>query len=309
MLCSTKDAHNKRKPRLQRKHSLFFIVKEDQRMLERGYAKINFSLDVLSKRDDGYHEIRSVMHTISLHDRIIITKIDEGIELSTNRSYLPTDERNLCYRIAKYMQETYKLPFGMHIELLKMIPVSAGLAGGSADAAATLRAINTMYRLGLSLSELAKIGERFGSDIPFCIYGGTMLVEGRGERVTQINHTLTCYGVVCKPRAHISTATIYEHFELGAQKETTDAVIQALRDNNYPALCASISNMLESVTVQKEPIIQSLKERMCELGLDVALMSGSGSTVYGLTQDKELARRVSEQLRKEYKAESFYVDI
>ncbi|MCO4332160.1 4-(cytidine 5'-diphospho)-2-C-methyl-D-erythritol kinase [Staphylococcus hyicus] len=257
-------------------------------------AKINLTLDTLFKRDDGYHEVEMIMTTIDLNDRLSLEKRqDDQIVLHVDETYIPSDERNLAYRAALLMKETYQIKEGVTITLEKNIPVAAGLAGGSSDAAATMRGMNRLFGLNRSLDELSELSAEIGSDIPFCVYGTTALCQGRGEKITLLNRPPSCWVIVAKPQAGLSTPEIYNGLDLNRPFEVhTLACMSAIDEQDYAGVCKSLSNRLEPVSMALQPEIQKIKENMLNNGADGALMSGSGPTVYGFAQRERQARHI-----------------
>lgn len=255
-------------------------------------AKINLGLDVLGKREDGYHELRMVMQTIGLCDELVLSRVEtDGIFVSTNHPGLPTDERNLVYRAARMLREEFGLPGGIRIYLEKQIPMAAGLAGGSTDAAAVLKGMNTLYGLALSEEELQQRGVKLGADIPYCIAGGTMLAEGIGECLTELPEAPQCSVLLAKPRIDVSTGFVYGHLRVNEiQKHPDiDGQIEAIRRGDFSGMTEKMGNVLEMVTIPAYPVIQEIKEEMLRLGAAGSMMSGSGPTVFGLFDDRDRA--------------------
>lgn len=257
----------------------------------RAYAKINLGLDVLSRRADGYHEVKMIMQTIRLFDKLVIRKTHTpGILVKSNLVYLPGDENNLVWRAARLFFDTVGLPPAVHVDLEKHIPVAAGMAGGSSDAAATLAGLNALYRTGLSLGELQAMGVQIGADVPYCLLQGTALAEGIGEVLTPLAPPPPVFCLIVKPPVSVSTKFVYEHLDLAdAAHPDIDAALLALRQGDLNGLCAVLGNILESVTIPRYPEIAAIKEKMLQLGALGALMSGSGPTVFGLFQNKKAA--------------------
>lgn len=269
------------------------------KLLVKAPAKINLTLDVLGKRDDGYHEVEMVMTTIDLADRLELTEIreDHVAILSRNR-FVPADERNLAYQAAKLLKERYKIHQGVEISINKIIPVAAGLAGGSSDAAATLRGLNELWGLGLTLDELAELGAEIGSDVSFCVHGGTALAKGRGEKVTRLPAPPACWVVLAKPAIGVSTSEVYRNLDVGnIRHPNTKAMINALENNNYEGVCENMANALESVTLPMYPEVLHIKKQMERFGADSVLMSGSGPTVFGLVRHDSRLQRIYNGLR------------
>jgi len=270
------------------------------RILEKASAKINLSLDVLHKRDDGFHEVEMIMTMVDLADRIEIHELPQDrITLSTHSGYIPLDEKNIAFQAAKLLKARYEVRQGVHIHLDKRIPVAAGLAGGSSDAAATLRGLNRLWRLDIPLDELQRLGAILGSDVPFCIGGGTALATGRGELLKAIESPPPCWVVLAKPPINVSTSAIYGKLNAKQIKShpSTAELLEAIRTKNLDRLCQSMGNVLEEVTLGMYPIVRQLKECMENLGADGVLMSGSGPTVFGIVSKEIKARRIYNGLR------------
>lgn len=262
-------------------------------------AKINLSLDVLHKRPDGYHEVKMVMTTIDLADRVELMDLYyDTIQIISHNRFVPDDERNLAYQAAKLLKEKFGIRRGVAISITKCIPVAAGLAGGSSDAAATLRGLNKLWGLGLSLDELAEIGAEIGSDVPFCVYGGTAVATGRGEKIEHIPAPPPSWVILAKPKIGVSTADVYRNLNLqSVHHPDVDGMVAAIKEKNYEKICALAGNVLESVTLNMHPEVAQIKEQMKRFGADVSLMSGSGPTVFGLVQHDSRLQRVYNGLR------------
>lgn len=267
----------------------------------RARAKINLGLDVVGKREDGYHEVRMIMQTIRLYDQITITKrVQPGIFVKTNLVYLPSNEDNLVYQAAKILADEFGIRKGIFIDLKKIIPVAAGMAGGSADAAAVLVGMNKMFQLGLSRRQLMERAVTLGADVPYCIMRGTALAEGIGEKLTRLPAMPACQIVIAKPGIHVSTKFVYRNLCLhqGIQHPDIDAQIRALKAGDLKGLAENMGNVLEDVTIPVYPVIGRIKEFMMECGAVGAMMSGSGPTVFGLFADKAQAKKTYDKLRK-----------
>ena len=267
-----------------------------------GNAKINLTLDVLHKRSDGFHEVEMIMQAIELADRLRIEeRANDDISIMSNIAHLPCDHRNLAYQAAKLLKEVCKVNKGVHIFIEKNIPMSAGLAGGSTDAASVLLGLNRLWNLGLSMPELETLGAKLGSDVPFCLRGGTMLATGRGEILTPLADFASCYVVLAKPRIGVSTAWVYGKYKGNANITHPDTcgVKLALGQGDFSGVVARLSNVLESVTITEYPQIGKLKAEMMEYGAMASLMSGSGPTVFGLVNDKATAEYIAEKLRRQ----------
>lgn len=263
-------------------------------------AKINLSLDVLGKRADGYHDVKMIMQTVGLHDRVFIESAREGINVACNSRWVPSGSGNIAYKAAQLLIDELKIKNGVRIRIDKRIPVAAGLGGGSSDAAAVLNGLNTMFALGLEQSELMELGRKIGADVPFCIRGGTMLAEGTGEVLTELPSFSGMNIVLVKPRIGVSTAWVYKNLDLNAivSRPDTDTMIQALESKRPDILAANMVNVLETVTVKRHSIIHGIKERLKGLGALGSMMSGSGPTVFGLFGDFNTAANAYKVIRK-----------
>jgi len=272
---------------------------EGLRVLEKAPAKINLSLDVLYKRPDGYHEVEMIMTTIDLADRIELCSLpDDEIRIHALNRYVPNDRRNLAYQAAKLIKDKLKIKKGVKIIIDKTIPVAAGLAGGSSDAAAVLRGLNKLWNLGLSFEELAGLGAEIGSDVPFCVYGGTALARGRGEKITELPPPPPCWVVLAKPDIGVSTADIYSRLDVSTiTHPNTEAMMEAIKNRDFEGICKNVGNVLEEVTLKLYPQVASIKEYMLRFGADAALMSGSGPTVYALVRHDSRMQRIYNGLR------------
>lgn len=261
-------------------------------------AKINLTLDVLHKRPDNYHEIEMIMTTVDLADRIGLKATESGIHIESADRFVPNDSRNLAYQAAQLLKDKFHIKSGVIISLDKQIPVAAGLAGGSSDAAATLKGLNQLWQLNLSLDELAELGAQIGSDVSFCVYGGTALAKGRGEIIQELPTPPNCWVILAKPTIGVSTADVYGAFDVAkAEHPNTQEMIQALTDGDYQAMCDNLGNALESVTLNLYPEVAQIKEQMKKFGADAVLMSGSGPTVFGLVQQEARIPRIYNGLR------------
>lgn len=273
-----------------------------------GNAKINLTLDVLYKREDGFHQVEMIMQAIELADILSLEERKDGsISIATNIARLPCDHRNLAYRAAALLKEAYQVTSGVHIFLEKNIPVAAGLAGGSADAASVLLGLNNLWRLGLSIHELEILGARLGSDVPFCLRGGTMLATGRGELLEPLTDLKPCYVVLAKPPIGVSTAWVYRQYRGQNVKEhpETSAVRSCLTNGDLMGVANRLCNVLESVTIPVHPQIQELKKIMVQHGAMASLMSGSGPTVFGLVENQAGAEYIATKLRSQSAANVF----
>ena len=284
------------------------------KMQLKALAKINLGLDVLRKREDGYHDVRMIMQTVRIFDRLALVKQDkEGIRVRTNLYYLPANENNLVYKAANLLFEEFDIPGGLSIDLKKYIPVAAGMAGGSSDAAAVLYGLNRMYGLGLSQEQLMERGVKIGADVPYCIMRGTALAEGIGERLTPLPPMPPCNILVAKPGISVSTKYVYENLHANdlrpEQHPDIDGILDALKKQDLRGMAEALrdGNVLETVTANAYPVIEKLKETMEENGAAVALMSGSGPTVFGIYEDRMQARRAMAAIRKSRLAKQLFL--
>lgn len=283
-----------------------------ERMQLKALAKINLGLDVLRKREDGYHEVRMIMQNVHIYDQILMEKQqEEGIRVKTNLYYLPANENNLVYKAARLLTDEFDLPGGLSIDLKKYIPVAAGMAGGSSDAAAVLFGMNRMYDLGLSLEELMERGVKIGADVPYCIMRGTALSEGIGEILTPLAPMPPCYILVAKPGISVSTKFVYENLKASelAYHPDIDGMMEALERQDLKALtdCMKEGNVLETVTVSAYPMIQKLKDAMLHYGALVSLMSGSGPTVFGIFDSRQAAKKAYAALKRGHYAKQVFL--
>ena len=275
-------------------------------------AKINLGLDVLRRREDGYHEVRMIMQTIGLCDELEIRKTKQpGIQVETNLYYLPTNENNLVYKAAQLLKDEFGLRDGIGIRLRKRIPVAAGMAGGSSDAAAVLWGMNQMYKLGLSRQELMDRGVKLGADVPYCVLRGTALAEGIGEKLSVLPPMPKCYILIAKPGISVSTKFVYENLHANdlrpEQHPDVDAMIRAMEKKDLGLLASRMGNVLETVTVPAYPVIDEIKRFMVEHGALGAMMSGSGPTVFGIYDTRGKARQAYRELRSRKVAKQVYL--
>ena len=272
-------------------------------------GKINLGLDVLGRRENGYHDVRMVMQTVYLYDQIRIEKTKKpGIELSTNLFYLPVNENNLAYQAADLLMKEFHVKEGVKITLDKHIPVAAGMAGGRSNAAAVLFGINRMFSLGLSQEELMKRGVTLGADVPYCIMRGTVLAEGIGEILTPLPTCPKCHVLIAKPPISVSTKLVYEKLDSHEIENhpDIDGILEGLKEQDLKKVASSMGNVLEKVTIEEYPVIEKIKDVMKEQGALNAMMSGSGPTVFGIFDDKEKMEKAAEVLRESRLAKTVF---
>ncbi len=277
---------------------------------QRAYAKINIGLDVLRRRADGYHEVKMIMQTVDIYDELVLERRKEpGIELRMDNSELPSGGDNLICRAADLLFREKKITEGVNISLTKRIPIAAGMAGGSADAAAALRGLNELFDMGYSLKELQALGVGLGADIPYCLAGGTMLSEGIGEILTPLPAPPAAHLVIAKPDINVSTAFVYGnlHADRLAWHPDIDGMIAALQKGDLDGITGRLGNVLETVTVKAHPVIEQIKELLRKQGAENALMSGSGPTVFGIFKEKETAARAAEAVERGRLAKQIFV--
>lgn len=273
-------------------------------------AKINLGLDVVSRREDGYHEVRMVMQTIHLYDRLEISKKETcGIELETNLSYLPVNENNLVYRAGKLLMDEFHIDEGVKVFLNKRIPVAAGMAGGSTDAAAMLYGMNELFELGLSRDELMERGVKIGADVPYCLMRGTALAEGIGEKLTPLAPMVKCPVLIAKPPISVSTKFVYQNLKLDAQTvhPDIDRLIADIEKKDLTSIAADMGNVLETVTIPNYPVVAEVKEQMMKSGAINSLMSGSGPTVFGLFENEKTAEQAYQEMKESGLARQIYL--
>lgn len=268
----------------------------------KAYGKVNLGLDVVRRREDGYHEVRMIMQTVGIYDRIDLMRRDQpGIGIETNLYYLPDNENNLAYKAARLLMDEFDIKEGVNIRIKKFIPVAAGMAGGSSDAAAVLFGVNKMFSLGLSMEELMKRGVRLGADVPYCLMRGTALSEGIGEILTPLDPVPQCQVLIAKPSVSVSTKFVYENLHVNQLSKTAhpdiDRLMRAIEDRDLRGLAENMGNILETVTIPAHPVIQDIKDKMMAMGAVGAMMSGSGPTVFGLFMSPARAEEAYEEMR------------
>lgn len=271
-------------------------------MKMKAYAKVNISLDIVGKRDDEYHLLRMIMQNIDLYDEIIVEKNNKDIIIECNKNYVPTDSRNLAYKAAIAFKERYNIAEGVKIKIFKNIPVSAGLAGGSTDAATVLKIMNKLFEVNASDEELMELGLKLGADVPYCIKGGTALCEGIGEIITPLNPFKNKIIVLVKPSFGVSTKEVYKNFNMEKVKKhpETEELIKAMDEDNLRYVAYNMKNLLENVTLKKHKVLIDLKEEMNKYGAINSMMSGSGPTVFAFFDDMLKAQKCFEKMKEKY---------
>lgn len=261
-------------------------------------AKINLALDTLYKRDDNFHEVEMIMTTVDLADYITVKPLEKNeIKITSNKYTLPLNEKNLAYQAAKLFKKHFKINKGVLIHIKKQIPVAAGLAGGSSNAAATLKALKELWKVDCSLDDLAELGAELGSDVPFCVYGGTALATGRGEKIQSVPSPPKCWVILVKPRIGVSTKEIYEALDTRKREPLAiKEMLTCIEQRDYPGICQRLGNSLEEVTFKRYPMVAEIKKKLIQFGSDAVLMSGSGPTVFALVRKEYKLRRIINSL-------------
>ena len=281
-----------------------------EQIARKAYAKINIGLDVLRRREDGYHELKMIMQTVDICDDLLFEKTEKpGIVIQTGCEELPVDGNNLIYKAADLLLQEKGITEGVKITLTKRIPIAAGMAGGSSDAAATMRGLNELYGMGYSIQELQELGVKLGADIPYCLVGGTMLSEGIGEILTPLPTPPDCYLVVAKPDINVSTGFVYGNLQADrlTYHPDIDGMIEALHTGSLSGITDRLGNVLETVTIKEYPVIEEIKELLRDMGAENALMSGSGPSVFGIFTKKETAEAAAKVVRNQQLAEQIFV--
>lgn len=281
----------------------------DKIISRKAYAKINLGLDVVRRLPNGYHEVRMIMQNVGIYDVLTFAKAEEGITLQVDNQEVPADGNNLICKAAKLLMETAGIQGGVRITLEKNIPIAAGMAGGSTDAAAAFLGINELYEIGYDIEQLKALGVKIGADVPYCIQGGTALAEGIGEVLSEIPAPPACYLLIAKPDINVSTKFVYENLRANELEyhPDIDGMLKALDAGDLKGITDRLGNVLETVTVPAYPIIQEIKNLMLAAGAENALMSGSGPTVFGMFTDKEQAEAASAEIRKAELAKQVFV--
>ena len=279
------------------------LVVSGTRATARSYAKINLTLDVLGKRPDGYHDVEMIMQTVSLHDIVVVNKTDAEISVATNLRYLPVNEKNIAYKAALAFFEHTNINGGCDISITKNIPVSAGLAGGSGNAAAVLCLLDRLYNTNLPLKTLKELGATLGADVPYCFSGGTALATGIGEILTPLPDIPKCTILMVKPPISVSTGAIYEAIDTAEilKHPDTDAMICAIKSGDIGAVADNLSNVMGTVTENMHPIVRGIRRKMILNGALGAVMSGSGPTVFGIFPDYDTAKKSHDSFYYQFK--------
>lgn len=281
-----------------------------KRLELKALGKINLGLDVLGRRENGYHDVRMIMQSVYLYDNVILEETETpGIRVETNLRFLPVDENNIAYKAAKLLMDEFGITKGVRIKLDKHIPVAAGMAGGSSNAAAVLFGMNRIFELGLSVQELMERGVKLGADVPYCLMRGTVLAEGIGEELTRLPALPRCIVLIAKPPVSVSTKVVYEALDAKeiVEHPDIDGLISGLENGSLEEVADKMGNVLEQVTIERCPVIAQIKEVMKESGAYNAMMSGSGPTVFGLFPDRRAARKAQKRIRELGYAKQVYV--
>ena len=281
-----------------------------ERVSRKAYAKINIGLDVLRRREDGYHELKMIMQTVDICDDLLFERTAQpGIVIRTDHEELPVDGNNLIYKAADLLFQEKGITEGVKITLTKRIPIAAGMAGGSSDAAAAMHGLNELFQMGYSIRELQEFGVKLGADIPYCLVGGTMLSEGIGEILTPLPTPPECFLVVAKPDINVSTGFVYGnlHAESLTYHPDIDGMVEALRAGSLSGITDRLGNVLETVTIKEYPVIEEIKELLRKMGAENALMSGSGPSVFGIFKKKETAESAARAVEERQLAKQIFV--
>lgn len=275
-----------------------------KKMIKKAYAKVNLVLDVLRRRPDGYHDVKMIMQNLDIYDELTFTvdesKQERSITISANKEGIPTDSRNLIYKAIELMFDEFNIEATIHVHLEKNIPVEAGMAGGSTDCAATLKAVNELFDLHLDVQKLMELGVKLGADVPYCILGKTALSEGIGEVLTPVNPLPPCYVLVVKPPIGVSTKMVYTNLRANELSHhlDVDGMVVALEKGDLEKVTSYMENVLETVTVKLYPEIEEIKTIMKEQGALNSLMSGSGPTVFGIYRDEDVAKKTASYIKE-----------
>ena len=283
----------------------------DKTIRREAFAKINLGLDVVRKLPNGYHEVRMIMQTVGICDVLTFRKATSGIHLTVDNEELPTDGNNLIYKAARLLLDAAGIDGGVSITLEKHIPIAAGMAGGSTDAAAALLGINELYEIGYDIDALKQLGVKIGADVPYCIQGGTALAEGIGEILSTLPAPPECHLVIAKPDIHVSTKFVYENLKANELEihPDIDGMIEGLKKGDLKAITARLGNVLETVTIPAYPIVDTIKKAMLKSGAEGALMSGSGPTVFGIFTEEDKAKLAAREIELSGLAKQVFVTV
>lgn len=276
----------------------------------KAYAKINLGLDVTGRLPNGYHQVKMIMQTIGIWDELTLCKTESGITITTDSGLLPTDRNNLVYRAAELMAAKYNISSGFHIHIEKNIPIAAGMAGGSTDAAAVMKGISILCGLDAPLSQLMEYSVSIGADVPYCLLGGTALAQGIGEELTPLPPLPDCHILVAKPDCMVSTKSVYEQLDaLSFHHPDIDGMTEAINGGKLSGVIRRMENVLETVTIPAHPVIKELKDKMLALGAAASLMSGSGPTVFGIfpPDQTQEARTAFQEFQKDTRARQTFL--
>lgn len=275
----------------------------------KAYAKVNLSLDVTGRLDNGYHLVDMIMQTVNIYDELSFERTDGEIVLESDCGELPLDENNLIYKAIRLIQEECGVTGGLRVFLKKNIPIAAGMAGGSTDCAATLMAMDELYSLKLGTKRLMELGVKLGADVPYCILGGTARAQGIGEKLTRLPNCPTLKLLVAKPDLNVSTKEVYTGLDAleNLPHPGVDDMVRAIESGNGRAVAAGLGNVLECVTIPLHPVIREIKDRMLELGAINSLMSGSGPTVFGIYEKDEELQKAYEALAESGLAKQIFM--
>lgn len=269
---------------------------------EKAYAKINLFLNVLSKRLDGYHEMEMVMTPLQLHDVLKFEKIkDDKVEIVTNNTITEKPKDNIVYKVASFIRAEFNIEEGVRVHIQKNIPIAGGLAGGSADCAATIRGMNRLFKLGMDLERMAKLGVGFGADVPFCVYNKLAIVRGIGEKIQLINTKIKAYVLLVNPNAPVLTKDVFDNLDPDQFSQKNYAsLVEALKNRDLDTVINNLYNHMEPTTFKLEPRVKELKDELQDIGLKGVLMSGSGSTVFVISRNKKQLINIISELNQDY---------
>ena len=274
-----------------------------EHILLKSRGKINLTLDVLGKREDGYHEIETIMQSVYLYDTVFLKKLKEDeIKIETNLPYLPTDNKNIVYKTIELIKNKYSVDFGVYADIVKSIPVAAGMAGGSSNAAVTILGLNKIFDLNMTFDEMLKLGATLGADVPFCLYEGTAKAAGIGEKISVLSSHPFVYILLVTPSINISTKTVFESLDLSGMKKrpNNELVIEGIENKNLKMITDNFCNVLETVTEKNHPIISDLKETLNKNNALNSAMSGSGPTVFAYFKRREDAVSAAKHIKKNF---------